>query len=238
MRLGAESDRADGIFNDLVDGCRQICEVHFPRDCGYEINTIRTSGPIEGVQLVVERGAFRGLVGVQRYARLAGLALRDRDAGELRVVAASRRRGAAAWVLDPARSRHRLTVVSILVGLMLVLGGIVATGALTGWAHAVLLLPALLALRMYWASRIARGLRAIEGHGPAALGPATASEGIAQADPHGDAPRWSAALVELEGQRQILAQRFALRPFRDIPSGPLPASPANPAVTSRLRSTG
>jgi hypothetical protein len=230
LRTGAVGEYADEVFTDLVDGCRKICDEHFPGEAGYEIRPTWLSGPIEGVTFTVTRGAFRAQFSVQRYRRLQGLYEPERAAHEIRVVAARGRDTVA--LCRPDRREAAVARVTAWTGgaLGLVLLALLASGVLSTWSQAVLLLPVLLGLRMYWAARIAAKLRR-QATENLALGPAEPSAALAPAT---NDERWQWVLTELEAQRQTLAEQFTLRPFRTIPTSPAALASGD----ERLRSVG
>jgi hypothetical protein len=214
LRQGAVGDYANGVFSDLADKCREICDEHFPREDGFEVRRTWLSGPIEGINLTVERGEFRGQISVQRYLRLRGVTDANDCAYEIRVVAAARRQCTALCPV-PSKNPGIGPVAGLTFGAsVLAIFALAGAGVLSTWSQAVLMLPVLLGLRMYWASRIAANLRHQAQHHPAL--PQASTEALTRTD----AQRWRSALSELEAQREALAERFTLRPFRSIPTTP------------------
>jgi hypothetical protein len=217
LRHRSGGELSDRFFAELLDGCRRICEERFPEAEGFEIASSRLGGPIEGMQFAVTQAGFEGLVSVQRYRRLVGLAGSDERPMEVRVVAAAAPVTALAIRTPPSRgSRVALAGGASLASMVLALG---AMGLLSPWMIALSVLLVLIGMRMVWALRIARRLR------QQALTDAdlTGRQALAAAaDDHHR--RWTELLGDLERQRETMAGRLSARPFRSIPTaleGPL-----------------
>lgn len=233
LRHGAVGDYANGVFKELADACREICDEHFPAEAGYEVTPTRVSGPIEGITLTVERLGFRAQISVQRYLRLRGVTERDSSAHEIRVVAAGRLYPTSLCRIEPNSSVVTKVTAATAAALGLSVIALSAAGLLSTWSQAVLMLPVLLGLRMYWAGRIAANLRRKTAEATAL--PAAGNEVQAACAELSDMERWRAALSELEAERETLAERFTLRPFRTIPTAPALTSAEHVAP---LRSVG
>jgi hypothetical protein len=202
VRHGASGELDDRILKELIDACRNACEHQFPSGRGYDVTTTVLRGPIEGVNLEVVGADVRGLVSVQRYRRLVGLAELERRPTEIRVVAAARTVSTdAALTRAPPPGRAAIITLGTVAAFGVVGLASAVAGLLTAWGIALVLLPTLIGLRLAWALRVAHRLRA---HAPPIDPPFVPDD------------RWHQLICDLERQRETTAGRLSTRPFRDV----------------------
>jgi hypothetical protein len=223
-----KSVEAEQVLSEIATACRDSCRAHLPRASGYELTCARLSGPLDGVTITVARANFRAMVSVQRFEAAVDVAERPL---RLRLVATAHHVGAEAS--SDARERTRaLWGVSGCVAAMFGTGAIALylMGLLVTWGVALLVLPAIVGTRMCLAMWIDGNLRQL----PPARAEQAQHTARAAAETR-DLSRWHRVLREFELQRDLVEERFALRPFRGLsPARPNEASDASLAIASSV----
>jgi hypothetical protein len=233
-------DQAD-VLDELVDVCHDMCAAQFCATDGYVTSIRRLSGPIEGATFSMIRGRFRGLISVQRYERRESV-----DTMEIRVVARRRADEPTELAREADRTRLGWGVVGCTASMMgMSAVGLGMTGALSVWAQVLLLLPAIAIWRVCLALDLARDMR-LQARLRAALRPSRAMART-HADDDG---RWNGLVEQIAAQRDAVAERARMRPFRspgsalgsvgvrasrtlpsNTPIGPRPVLPLPPLTT-------
>lgn len=206
-RRSHRTDRgAERAFDELVASCDELCRRHFPDDEGYDTARFELSGPVQGTRFVVVRGRLRVVLSVQRFERAHSAATADRST-EIRLV------GSMGLLRPPGSDVNNLgsagwSVAGCAVGTVGAAALIVGSpNVISPWVQAALIIPALLAWRLYTTLAIARIVRQ-----QAALGQLRAlscERSLADA-----LPRWRALAPSLTAERDLIVDRLGLPPFR------------------------
>jgi len=210
VRHRADIGFADGVFEDLARSCCSICFEHLPRSSGYQHSLRRLSGPIDGYTITVRRGPFQGVVSLQRFRHQIA---RERHR-EIRMVAAARHEDQSIAVSRDV-SLARFTLAGSAIGTTTLASlSAASAGAASSVALALLLVPTLMALRMFVAMRAVADAenRALEASPVEKARQQAYARSLAR-----DRRRWQEALACLRTEQDLLMQRLGARPFRGLP---------------------
>jgi hypothetical protein len=200
------------LLEELIGVCRDACAREFSSTDGYVTAVRRLSGALDGANITIARGRsgrggdeFSALISIQRYART-----QEASTAEVRVVASCRHPRADGAHAESTAALSRWGMTGCALGTMGAgAAGLELSGVLATWGQVLLLLPALMAWRIYMALRISTSLRnqrrarLVKGNDPA-------RDGARASDLH----RWQRVTDLLLAQRETMGQRATMRPFR------------------------
>lgn len=219
QQAAAGDHRGQRAFDELVEACRELCQRNFPDEDGYETTRFHLSGPLQGTRFVTHRGRLRMVLSVQRFERSRPSRLGTERPLEVRVVASM------AMISDGASSEAQRALAGWgVAGCALGTLGVSAlalgsAGLISAWVQAALLVPALIAWRIYATIGMARSMRR-----QAAL--SSARTQLTSATLMDALPRWRKLTPALAAEGELIAERLGLPPFRNPARALRPASSA------------
>lgn len=196
----------DELVDELVEVCRDACATEFPSTDGYVTSVRHLSGALEGASITIARGGFWALISVQRYDRT-----QEASAAEIRMVA-SCRHAPTGEIATRERASSPWGLAGFALGTVGVgAAGLELSGLLSAWGQVLLLIPAFMAWRMCMALRIAGSLRQ---QARLRIGEDPAVARTRRRTRRQEEKRWQRLCEVLTAQRDAVAERFTLRPFR------------------------
>jgi len=192
-----------------------MCARQFPADDGYQVSRQELSGPVEGTRFVATRGRLRVLLSVQKFQRAHLAPVSGSRALEIRIVSSMAIRSSNVEAPGP-RSMAGWGVASCALGTFgLSALALTTAGIMTAAMQAAMLIPALIVWRTCATIGIAREMRR-----QAELG---ATHTVVTRHALADAlPRWRRLAAGLKVERERIAERLGVLPFRS------PAAPVRP----------